>query len=209
MDVAVIEDTGWVSACMSYCIAHLAHLSKLTSRFLISIGPFAEIRGGSSAMQAFAGVCAAMVASTLLEHTALRGIIESKRLGRLDLVHYLSLGNLIRCGRCRDRRHRLGKCVHVLLYSPLGPLIEVDFAFPNLHRTLRRDPRWELRDASLCGRMSCYGGINTAPAHCFAWYYRERKTGSVGSRSVQEPVPRELKFECAFRFECAMPEVCI
>ena len=48
----MIEDTGWVSACMSYCIAHMAHLSKLTSRFLISIGPFAEIRGGSSAMQA-------------------------------------------------------------------------------------------------------------------------------------------------------------
>ena len=63
---------------------------------LIPLGPFAEIRGGSSAMQAFAGVCAAMVASTLLEHTALRGIIESERLDRLDLVHFLSLGNLIR-----------------------------------------------------------------------------------------------------------------
>ena len=44
---------------------------------LIPLGRFAEIRGGSSAMQAFAGVCAAMVASTLLQHTALRGIIES------------------------------------------------------------------------------------------------------------------------------------
>ena len=96
-----------------------------------------------------------------------------------------------------------------MLYSPLGPLIEADFAFLNLHRPLRRDPRWELRDASLCVCIYCYGGINTAPTHCFAWYYRERKIGSFGSRLVQEPVPRELKFECAFRFECAMPEVCI
>ena len=39
-------------------------------------------------MQAFAGVCAAMVASTLLQHTALRGIIESERLDRLDRVWY-------------------------------------------------------------------------------------------------------------------------
>ena len=66
----------------------MAHLSKLTSRFLISIGPFAEIRGGSSAMQAFACVSTAMVASTLLQHTALRGIIESERLDRLDRVWY-------------------------------------------------------------------------------------------------------------------------
>ena len=88
MDVAVIEDTGWVSACMSYSIAHLAHLSKLTSRFLIRIGPFAEIRGGRSAMQAFAGVCAAMVASTLLQHTALLGIIERERMDRSYRVWY-------------------------------------------------------------------------------------------------------------------------
>ena len=33
---------------------------------LIPLAPLNEIRGGSSAMQAFAGVCAAMVASTLL-----------------------------------------------------------------------------------------------------------------------------------------------
>ena len=84
----MIEDTGWVSACMSYCIAHLAHLSKLSSRFLISIGPFAEIRGGISAMQAFAGICAPVVASTLLQDTALRGIIESERLDRLDRGWY-------------------------------------------------------------------------------------------------------------------------
>ena len=81
---------------------------------LIPLGPFAEIRGGSSAMQAFAGVC-----------------------------------------------------------------------------------------------MCCYGGINTAPTHCFAWCYRERKNGSFASRLVQGPVPRELKFECALRFKCALPEVCI
>ena len=84
----MIEDTGWASACMTCRIAHLAHLSKLTSRFLISIGPFAEIRGGSSAMQASACVSTAMVASTLLQHTALRGIIESERLDRLDRVWY-------------------------------------------------------------------------------------------------------------------------
>ena len=71
---------------MSCCIAHLAHLSKLTSRFQIPLGPFAEIRGGSSAMQAFAGVCAAMVASALPQHTALRGVIESQRMDRLDRV---------------------------------------------------------------------------------------------------------------------------
>ena len=53
---------------------------------LIPLGPFAEIRGGSSAMQAYAGVCAAMVASTLLQHTAMRCIIESKSLDRLDRV---------------------------------------------------------------------------------------------------------------------------
>ena len=45
-----------------------------------STGTFNEIHGGSFAMQAFAGVRAAMVASTLLQHTALRGIIESERL---------------------------------------------------------------------------------------------------------------------------------
>ena len=55
---------------------------------LIPLGPFAEIRGGSSAMQAFAGVCAAMVVSTLLQHTALRGIINCKRLDRLHRVWY-------------------------------------------------------------------------------------------------------------------------
>ena len=88
VDVAVIEDTGWASACMSCRIAHMAHLSKLTSRFLISIGPFAKIRGGSSAMQAFAVVCAAMVASTVLQHTALRGVIESERIARLHRVWY-------------------------------------------------------------------------------------------------------------------------
>ena len=65
-------------------------------------------------MQAFACVSTAMVASTLLQHTALRGLLEIERLLRLDRV----------------------------------------------------------------------------------WYK---------NRSV----PRELKFECAFRFECAMPEVCI
>ena len=84
----MIEDTGWASACMSCCIAHLAHLSTLTSRFLISIGPFEEIHGGSSAMQAFAGVCAPVVESTLHQHTALRGIIESERLDRLNRVWY-------------------------------------------------------------------------------------------------------------------------
>ena len=71
VDVAVIEDTGWESACMSCCIAHLAHLSKLTLRFLISTCPFAEIQGGSSAMKAFACVSTAMVASTLLQHPSL------------------------------------------------------------------------------------------------------------------------------------------
>ena len=55
---------------------------------IIPLGLFAEIRDGSSAMQAFAGICAAMVASTLLQHTALRGIIESERLDRLDRVCY-------------------------------------------------------------------------------------------------------------------------
>ena len=55
---------------------------------LIPLGPFPEIRGGSSTMQAFAVVCAAMVASTVLEHTALRGVIESERMGRLDRVWY-------------------------------------------------------------------------------------------------------------------------
>ena len=39
-------------------------------------------------MQAFAGVCAAMVASNFLQHTALRGIIESERLDRFDRVWY-------------------------------------------------------------------------------------------------------------------------
>ena len=39
-------------------------------------------------MQAFAGVCAPMAALTLLQHTALRGIIESERLDRLDRVWY-------------------------------------------------------------------------------------------------------------------------
>ena len=62
---------------------------------------------------------------------------------------------------------------------------------------------------AFAGRMCCYGGINTALAHCFAWYYRERKIGSFGSRLVLEPVPRELKFECALRYAFAMPEVCI
>ena len=52
--------------------------------------PFEEVHGGSSAMQAFAGVCAPVVASTLLQHTALRGIIESERLDRLDRVWYKS-----------------------------------------------------------------------------------------------------------------------
>ena len=66
----------------------LSVLCLLTSRFLISIGPLAEIRGGIAAMQTFAGVCAAMVASTLLQHTALRGVIESERLDRLDRVWY-------------------------------------------------------------------------------------------------------------------------
>ena len=55
---------------------------------LIPLGPFNEIRGGSSAMQAFAGVCAAMVASTLFQHTALRGVIESERMDRLDRALY-------------------------------------------------------------------------------------------------------------------------
>ena len=55
---------------------------------LIPLGPFPEIRGGSSTMQAFAVVCAAMVASTVLQHTALRGVIESERLDRLDRVWY-------------------------------------------------------------------------------------------------------------------------
>ena len=55
---------------------------------LIPLGPFAEIRGGNSAMQAFACVSTAMVASTLLQHTALRGSIESERLDRLDRVWY-------------------------------------------------------------------------------------------------------------------------
>ena len=49
--------------------------------------------------------------------------------------------------------------MHVLLYSPLRPFIEADFAFPYLNRPLRRDPRWELRDASLCGRMCSCGGM--------------------------------------------------
>ena len=53
---------------------------------LIPLAPLNEIRGGSSAMQAFAVVCAAMVASTLLQHTALRGVIESERLDRLYRV---------------------------------------------------------------------------------------------------------------------------
>ena len=39
-------------------------------------------------MQAFACVSTPMVASTLLQHTALRGIIESERLDRLDRVWY-------------------------------------------------------------------------------------------------------------------------
>jgi len=43
---------------------------------------------------------------------------------------------------------------------------------------IRRDPRWEFRDASLCRRMCCYGGINNSPTHCFAWYYRVRKIGT-------------------------------
>ena len=124
----------------------------------------------------------------------MRGHMKTHTRGT-DRSPYGRLGNLIRCGRCRDRRHRLGKRVHVLLYSPLGSLIEAEFTFPNLNRPLRRDPRWELRDASLCGRMCFYGGINTAPTHCFAWYYRERKNGSFGSFLVQEPVPRELNFE--------------
>ena len=55
---------------------------------LIPLAPFAEIRGGSSAMQAFAGVCAAMVASTLLQHTALRGVIERERMDRSYRVWY-------------------------------------------------------------------------------------------------------------------------
>ena len=55
---------------------------------LIPLGPFPEMRGGSSAMQAFAGVCAAMVASTLLEHTALRGVIETDRMARSYRVWY-------------------------------------------------------------------------------------------------------------------------
>ena len=69
----------------------MAHLSKLTSRFLISIGSFAEIRGGISAMQAFAGVCAAMVASTLLQHTALRVLSRAKEwIVRIELRFDLS-----------------------------------------------------------------------------------------------------------------------
>ena len=55
---------------------------------LIPLGPIAEIRGGSSAMQAFAVVCAAMVASTVLQHTALRGVIESERMARSYRVWY-------------------------------------------------------------------------------------------------------------------------
>ena len=55
---------------------------------LIPLGSFTEIHGGSSAMQAMAGVCAPVVASTLLQHTALRGIIKSERLDRLDRVCY-------------------------------------------------------------------------------------------------------------------------
>jgi hypothetical protein len=51
---------------------------------LIPLAPFNEIRGGCSAMQAFAVVCAAMVASTVLQHTALRGIIERERMDRMD-----------------------------------------------------------------------------------------------------------------------------
>ena len=39
-------------------------------------------------MQAFAGVSAAIVTSTLLQHTALRGIIESERLDRVDRFWY-------------------------------------------------------------------------------------------------------------------------
>ena len=39
-------------------------------------------------MEAFACVSTAMVASTLLQHTALRGIIESERFDRLDRVWY-------------------------------------------------------------------------------------------------------------------------
>ena len=57
-------------------------------RKMLPLGPFAEIRGASSAMQALAGVCAAMVASTLLQHTALRGIIESERMYRSYRVWY-------------------------------------------------------------------------------------------------------------------------
>ena len=56
---------------------------------LIPLGPIAEIRGESPSMRAFAaGVCAAMVASTLLQHTALRGIIERERMDRSYRVWY-------------------------------------------------------------------------------------------------------------------------
>ena len=54
---------------------------------LIPLGPFAEIRGGSSAMQAYTGVCAAMVASKLLQHTACVVLSRAK-----DSVVWIAFG---------------------------------------------------------------------------------------------------------------------